>query len=55
MLESDGYIYSTVGRGSFVSEKMGQNEAEKIEAKKKLKESASDAYKKESQRKKLLL
>lgn len=46
MLESDGYIYSTVGRGSFVSEKLGQNEAEKIEAKKKLKESASDAYKK---------
>ena len=46
MLESDGYIYSMVGRGSFVSEKLGQNEAEKIEAKKKLKESASDAYKK---------
>lgn len=46
MLESDGYIYSTVGRGSFVSEKLGQNEDEKIEAKKKLKESASDAYKK---------
>lgn len=46
MLESDGYIYSTVGRGSFVSEKLGQNEAEKIVAKKKLKESASDAYKK---------
>lgn len=46
MLESDGYIYSTVGRGSFVSEKLGQNETEKIEAKKKLKESASDAYKK---------
>lgn len=46
MLESDGYIYSTVGRGSFVSEKLGQNEAEKKEAKKKLKESASDAYKK---------
>lgn len=46
MLESDGYIYSTVGRGSFVSEKLGQHEAEKIEAKKKLKESASDAYKK---------
>ena len=46
MLESDGYIYSTVGRGSFVSEKLGQNVAEKIEAKKKLKESASDAYKK---------
>ena len=46
MLESDGYIYSTVGRGSFVSEKLGQNEAEKIEAKKQLKKSASDAYKK---------
>ena len=55
MLESDGYIYSTVGRGSFVSEKLGQNEAEKIEAKKQLKESASDAYKKESRRKRLFL
>ena len=24
MLETDGYIYSTVGRGSFISDKLGQ-------------------------------
>ncbi len=29
MLEADGYIYSTVGRGSFVSDKLCQDEAEK--------------------------
>ena len=46
MLELDGYIYSTVGRGSFVSDKLNQNEAEKIEAKKELKASIDRAYKK---------
>ena len=46
MLENDGYIYSTVGRGSFISDKLNQNEAEKIEAKKELKESIDKAYKK---------
>lgn len=46
MLELDGYIYSTVGRGSFVSDKLNQNEAEKIEVKKELKESIERAYKK---------
>lgn len=45
MLELDGYIYSTVGRGSFVSDKLNQNEAEKIRVKKDLKESMNQAYK----------
>lgn len=45
MLELDGYIYSTVGRGSFVSDKLNQNEAEKIKVKKDLKESINQAYK----------
>ena len=44
MLESDGYIYSTVGRGSFVSEKLCQGEAEKIAAKKELKIALKKAY-----------
>ncbi len=46
MLEKDGYIYSTVGRGSFVSNKLDQNQAEKIQAKSDLKESIDKAYKK---------
>lgn len=46
MLETDGYIYSTVGRGSFISDKLGQNEAEKIEIKKKLTGVIWEAYKK---------
>lgn len=46
MLEKDGYIYSTVGRGSFVSNKLNQNQAEKIQAKNDLKESIDKAYKK---------
>ena len=46
MLEKDGYIYSTVGRGSFVSNKLDQNRAEKIQAKNDLKESIDKAYKK---------
>lgn len=46
MLETDGYIYSTVGRGSFVSEKLSQDEAEKIDAKQKLKNAVENAYKK---------
>ena len=45
MLESDGYIYSTVGRGSFVSEKLCQDEAEKIEAKQQLKQALKNAWK----------
>ena len=46
MLEKDGYIYSTVGRGSFVSNNLDQNQAEKIQAKNDLKESIDKAYKK---------
>lgn len=46
MLEKDGYIYSTVGRGSFVSNKLDQNQAEKIQAKNDLKESIDKACKK---------
>ena len=46
MLEKDGYIYSTVGRGSFVSNKLDQKQAEKIQAKNDLKESIDKAYKK---------
>ncbi len=46
MLEKDGYIYSAVGRGSFVSNKLDQNQAEKIQAKNDLKESIDKAYKK---------
>ena len=46
MLEKNGYIYSTVGRGSFVSNKLDQNQAEKIQAKNDLKESIDKAYKK---------
>lgn len=46
MLEKDGYIYSTVGRGSFVSNKLDQNQAEKIQAKNDLKESIDKVYKK---------
>lgn len=46
MLEKDGYIYSKVGRGSFVSNKLDQNQAEKIQAKNDLKESIDKAYKK---------
>ncbi|MFQ9516099.1 MAG: GntR family transcriptional regulator [Eubacterium sp.] len=45
MLEADGYIYSTVGRGSFVSDKLCRGEAEKVEARQELKEALKKAYK----------
>lgn len=45
MLELDGYVYSTVGRGSFISDKLDQNEAEKIQAGKDLKAAIDRAYK----------
>lgn len=45
MLELDGYVYSTVGRGSFISDKLDQNEAEKIRAGKDLKAAIDRAYK----------
>lgn len=54
MLEMDGYIYSTVGRGSFISDKLNQNEAEKIEAEKELKASMDRAYKKGITREKMV-
>ena len=46
MLEMDGYIYSTVGRGSFIADCLEQNEAEKIEARNNLKDAIQSAYKK---------
>lgn len=46
MLETDGYIYSTVGRGSFISEKLCLDEAEKIRAMKELELVMQTAYKK---------
>ena len=45
MLEADGYIYSTVGRGSFVSDKLCQDEAEKIATRQELKIALKKAYK----------
>lgn len=45
MLEADGYIYSTVGRGSFISDQLGQKEAVKIQVERDLKESVQNAYK----------
>lgn len=45
MLEADGYIYSTVGRGSFVSDKLCKDEADKIEAKAELKKALKNAWK----------
>lgn len=45
MLEADGYIYSMVGRGSFISEKLNKEIANKIRAESKLNEALSDAYK----------
>ncbi len=43
-LESDGYIYSTVGRGSFLTDKLSENSAQKMLAYDKLKEAAKNAY-----------
>ncbi len=46
MLEEEGYIYSTVGSGSFVSERFDDNEAGKQIARKELKGALAEAYKK---------
>ena len=46
MLESDGVIYSTVGRGSFISDKFSETEAIKKQEVKKFKEATEQAYKK---------
>lgn len=44
MLENDGYIYSAVGRGSFISENFDSREAEKIEVKKMIKNDLQTAF-----------
>ena len=44
MLENDGYIYSAVGRGSFISENFESREAEKIEVKKVIKNNLQTAF-----------
>ena len=46
MLETDGYIYSAVGKGSFISENLGREDAEKIQAKQNLEHSIDEAMKK---------
>lgn len=46
MLEADGITYSTVGRGSFLSDKLSQTEAIKKEEIKKFTVAAENAYKK---------
>lgn len=43
MLENDGYIYSTVGRGSFLTDKLSKNSAQKIMAIKEFKEAVQKA------------
>lgn len=52
MLKADGYIYSTVGRGSFVSDKLCQDEAEKLPQGRNWKEPWRKRIKKVSQKKK---
>lgn len=44
MLENDGYIYSAVGRGSFICENFDSRQAEKTKIMKNLKESFSSAF-----------
>lgn len=44
MLENDGYIYSVVGRGSFVSEKLNNTEADRLKKKKEIKEILREAH-----------
>ena len=44
MLETDGYIYSAVGKG--ISENLGREDAEKIQAKQNLEHSIDEAMKK---------
>lgn len=43
-LESGGYIYSTVGRGSFLSDKLTVDSAQKIIALDEYKRAAKEAY-----------
>ena len=44
ILEADGYIYSTVGRGSFLTEKLSKNSAHKIVALNEFSKSAKNAH-----------
>ena len=46
MLESDGYIYSVVGRGSFISDKLSKKGAGKMKAMEELEVSVKTAIKK---------
>ncbi len=46
MLESDGYIYSVVGRGSFISNKLSKEGAGKMKAMEELEVSVKSAIKK---------
>ncbi|MEE1317960.1 MAG: GntR family transcriptional regulator [Ruminococcus sp.] len=43
-LENDGYIYSTVGRGSFLTDKLSKDSAQKMLAYDNLKEAVKNAY-----------
>ncbi len=43
-LENDGYIFSTVGRGSFLTDKLSENSAQKMLAYNKFKEATKNAY-----------
>lgn len=44
ILENDGYIYTTVGRGSFLTDKLSKNSAEKIMAIEEFKKSVLSAH-----------
>lgn len=43
-LENNGYIFSTVGRGSFLSDKLTEDSAQKIIALNAFKQAAKEAY-----------
>ncbi|MEE0914172.1 MAG: GntR family transcriptional regulator [Ruminococcus sp.] len=43
-LESDGYIYSTVGRGSFLTDKLSKDSAQKMLAYDSLREAVKNAH-----------
>lgn len=45
MLENQGYIYSCVGRGSFVSSKLADGEADRLKARKNFIEAVKESLK----------
>ena len=45
MLEADGYIYSVVGKGSFISDKLNRGGAQKMKAIEELSEALKSAIK----------